>query len=98
MARKYQRYTKELLADVVSRCLNFADVARALGKAPVGGTLTNIKLMCARFGIDTSHMTGKPTGANKKPPTIKKTSNPFVGVGDTQRSQDCSRQITLEND
>lgn len=72
MAREYKRYTKEELAGAVAESLNFANVARIFGKAPVGGTLTNIKLMCKRFGIDTSHMTGschnKGKASNKRKP------------------------------
>lgn len=72
MARQYVRYTKEELEVVVKECLNFADVARRFGKSPVGGTTTHIKLMCQRWGIDTSHMTGsvhsKGKRSNKRTP------------------------------
>lgn len=58
MSREYIRYNKTELASIVSQCLNFSEVARRLGKKPVGGTLTNMKLMCKRWKIDISHMTG----------------------------------------
>lgn len=66
MARAYQRYTKEELSAVVAECFSFAEVARRFGKSPVGGTCTNIKYMCQKFEIDTSHMTGQGHMKNKQ--------------------------------
>ena len=58
MARNYVRYDKETLGKIVAENANFADVCRSYGKSPVGGNITNIQLMCRRWDIDTSHMTG----------------------------------------
>lgn len=66
MTRLYTRYSKDELTQVVGECLSFAEVARKLGKRPVGGTITNMKLMCKRWGIDTSHMTGQAHAKGKK--------------------------------
>ncbi len=71
MTRAYQRYTKEELSAVVAECFSFAEVARKYGKSPVGGTCTNIRFMCQKWDIDTTHMTGvahargKPSGKRK---------------------------------
>ena len=59
MARRYQRYDKEQLNLLVKESQSFTEVCRKLNKKPVGGTITNLKLMCNRFGIDCSHMTGQ---------------------------------------
>jgi rubrerythrin len=59
MPRPYQRYDRDTLAAVVKTSSSFAEVSRRLGKRPAGGTLTNIKLMCRRWEIDASHMTGQ---------------------------------------
>lgn len=66
MTRAYHRYNKEELAQVVSECFSFAEVVRRFGKSPVGGNTTNVKLMCRRFGIDTSHMTGQAHNKGKR--------------------------------
>lgn len=71
MTRRYIRYNKDDLEQVVKNSFSFADVARHYGKSPVGGTITNIKLMCDRWGIDYSHMTGQ--AHNKGVPSNKKT-------------------------
>lgn len=59
MSRQYQRYNKEQLTALVAESKSFTDVCRKLNKKPVGGTITNIRLMCDRWGIDHSHMTGQ---------------------------------------
>ncbi len=62
----YTRYNREELEIVVGECLSYAEVARRLGKKPVGGTITNLNRMCRRFGIDTSHMTGARHNKGKR--------------------------------
>lgn len=59
MARQYSRLTKEILQPIVERCLNYTEVCRQLGKAPVGGNVTNIRYLCVKWGIATGHMTGQ---------------------------------------
>ncbi len=59
MPRQYQRYHKEQLSLLVAESDSFTEVCHKLNKKPVGGTITNMKLMCQRFGIDYSHMTGR---------------------------------------
>lgn len=66
MPRQYQRYTKEELQEVVKECSSFAEVCRRFGKSPRGGTSMHLKLMCARLGIDTSHMTGQAHNRGKR--------------------------------
>lgn len=71
MAREYIRYNKEELAIMVAKSSSFAEVARRYNKSPVGGTITNIKLMCDKWGIDYSHMTGQ--AHNRGKPSNKRT-------------------------
>lgn len=66
MTRQYQRYDKDQLAALVGTSESFTEVCRRLNKKPVGGTITNMKLMCDRFGIDYSHMTGQSHQRGKK--------------------------------
>ena len=66
----YTRYDKALLEPLIKTSLSYAEVARKLGKKPVGGTITNMRLMCRKWNIDTAHMTGqshaKGTRNNKR--------------------------------
>ncbi len=66
MTRQYQRYDKEELQLFVIDSMSYTEVCRKMGKHPVGGTITNIKLMCERYGIDVSHMTGQGHGKGKR--------------------------------
>jgi len=66
MARAYQRYTKEDLAEAVLKSHSFAEVARQFGKSPRGGTTTHLRLMCDRMEIDYSHMTGQGHAKGKR--------------------------------
>lgn len=61
--RVYRRYDESQLRMIVAESSSFTEVCRKLDKKPVGGTITNLGLMCKRWGIDTSHMTGQ--GWNK---------------------------------
>lgn len=56
-------YKKEQLEEVAKDCFSFSAMARALGRKPVGGTITNLKRTCMKHGVDTSHFTGQ--GHNK---------------------------------
>lgn len=53
---KYTRYSYELLKPLIEISDSFSEVLRKLGKKPVGGSITNLKLMCERYNIDFSHM------------------------------------------
>lgn len=80
MARAYQKYTKEELAAVVADCFSYAEVARRFGKSPVGGTCNNIRHMCIKWEIDTSHMTGG-AHARGKPSNKRKTADDILVLG-----------------
>jgi len=72
MKRKYHRYNKEHLSKIVSESNTFSEVCRKYGKSPVGGTITNIKLMCNKWNISYQHMSGQgwskgKTSLRKKP-------------------------------
>ena len=70
--RVYQRYNEQELRSLVAESDSFTDVCRKLNKKPVGGTITNMNLMCRRLNIDTSHMPGQ--GWKKGKPDIKRKS------------------------
>ena len=70
--RTYQRYNEQELRLLISESDSFTEVCRKLDKKPVGGTITNMNLMCKRLGIDTSHMTGQ--GWKKGKPDTKRKS------------------------
>lgn len=67
-----KRYVKEEVETLIAECSSFAEVLRRLGKSPVGGNVTNLRLMCNRWGIDTSKMTGQ--GHQKGKPSTNRTS------------------------
>ena len=56
-------YKKEQLEEAAKICFSFSEMARTLGRKPVGGTTTNLRRTCAKHGVDTSHFTGQ--GHNK---------------------------------
>ena len=66
MTRQYQRYDKQQLASLIKESVSFTEVCRKLNKKPVGGTITNIKLMCNRWEINYQHMTGSAHNRGKK--------------------------------
>lgn len=66
MSMKYSRYDRGHLTELVSKCASYTEVLRQLGKKPVGGSITNISLMCKRWKIDTSHMTGQAHNKGKR--------------------------------
>jgi hypothetical protein len=72
MARQYQRYNKEEIERLLPDCCSYAEVLRRLGKKPTGGVITNLSLMCRRWGIDVGHMTGQ--GHNKGKQSSKRLS------------------------
>ena len=95
MTRAYTKQTKESLAFVVASSTSFTDVCRKLNRKPVGGAITHIKLMCDRWQIDYSHMTGQSwkkgqPALNRKSPTerlvLGKPTDHRVGADRLRRS------------
>ena len=82
MSTAYSRYSKEVLIELIPRCASYTEVLRRLGKKPVGGSITNVSLMCKRWKIDTSHMTGQAHNKGKRsnnrntPKQVLKMGNP----------------------
>lgn len=66
MTRAYKRHNREELEQAVKTSVSYAGVCRKLGRKPVGGTITNIALMCRRWSIDVSHMTGQAHNKGKR--------------------------------
>ena len=53
------RFTKEEIQDAVSKSWSIAQTCRNLGIVPIGGNYKTLKVKITKFGIDTSHFTGK---------------------------------------
>lgn len=59
-------FTKEKLETVVPKVTTYADVARAFGVKPLGGTLVAIRKAIQKFDIDNSHFIGQAYNKGKK--------------------------------
>lgn len=66
--RQYKRLTKEELENVIKGSISYAEALRKLGRKPVGGSITNIALICKRFNISTDHMLGQSHRKGKSYP------------------------------
>lgn len=62
---KYEKYTRELLADAVAASTSVAGVLRFLGLNQAGGTHAHISRRIKHHGIDTSHFVRFRNGADK---------------------------------
>lgn len=71
------RYTKELLENIVPRCISMAGVLRELGLKISGGNYSHIKGVIISFGIDTSHFLGMAATRGISP-AIKLTKQDFM--------------------
>ena len=60
LQRSPRKYTDEMLADLVARSRNMADVLRALGLCQAGGTHAHLSRRVRAIGCDTSHFTRAP--------------------------------------
>lgn len=76
--RTYTKYTKEVLDDAVKECASFAQLARVLGKAAVGSTITHLQKRCCRLGVDTSHFTGQAWRKGNTAPNRKSAEDILV--------------------
>jgi len=53
------KYTPQLLAEAVAAATSMAGVMRHLGLRPAGGTHAHLRRRITKFGIDTTHFTGR---------------------------------------
>ncbi len=53
------KYTREVLAEAVRTSTSVAGVLRRLELRPAGGTHSHISRRIKKFGLDTSHFTGR---------------------------------------
>jgi 5-methylcytosine-specific restriction endonuclease McrA len=79
--RKYTRWNKELLEEIVSKSISFAECLRHMNLRAAGGNFANLQRNIDKYNIDTSHMLGQAHNRGKeiktfdnltKPGTIKK--------------------------
>jgi len=68
MARKYTRWSKELLEPIVAECKSIAQVLVKLDLKPAGGNYANLKHNLHKYNIDTSHFTGQAWNRGKYQP------------------------------
>lgn len=59
MSKSNQKYSKELLEEIVKDCNSFAAVIRKLGLKQAGGNQSYLTRRIREFGIDTSHFRGQ---------------------------------------
>lgn len=71
MARNYTKTDIDQLRQLISESITFTDVAKKLGRKPVGGTLAAISLQCKLHSIDTSHMLGHASSKGKVSAKLK---------------------------
>ena len=70
------KYTKEILAPLVSESLSFAEVIRKLGMKQTGGTQRHIKSRVIACEIDYSHFLGQSFNRGKRNPGAFKEKTP----------------------
>ena len=68
MARKYNKYTKEMLENAVRISLSWAEVCRIVGAKPFTGAQTHLKKRAIDFNIDHSHFLGQASARGKISP------------------------------
>lgn len=59
------KYTKELLEDVIKKCKNWAEVCRIIGVKPMTGAQTHVKKRATDFGLDYSHFLGSASNKGR---------------------------------
>jgi len=65
MARRYVKYTEEMLREAVAASVSIAGVLRYLGLVEAGGNHAHISRRIKGLGIDTSHFTGQSWSKGK---------------------------------
>jgi hypothetical protein len=65
MARRWEKYTREILESAVRQNHSMAGELRTLGLRPSGGMHSHLARRIRAFGIDTSHFLGQ--GSNRGP-------------------------------
>lgn len=89
--KTYARYTKEMLEDAVKDCTSYAQLARTLGKKPIGSTLTHLAKRCKDMGVDVSHFTGQAWARNKPSKRKLAASDVLIVRRPEQGREDASR-------
>jgi hypothetical protein len=65
MSKNNQKYSKELLEQVVKGCFSYQQVMRKLGLKISGGSSSHLKSRFLKYGIDISHFTGQASNKGK---------------------------------
>lgn len=87
-------HRKEVLEEAAKISKSFSDIARHLGRKPVGGTISNISRACKRLGIDTSHFMGQ--GHNKGKVAQNKKRPDQILVLDDSKLPPRSKRVQLK--
>jgi hypothetical protein len=72
MTRKYTKWEKHILEDVVKGSISYAQCLEKMNLVKAGGNYSNLQKNIDKFGIDTSHMLGQ---AHNKGKEFKKFDN-----------------------
>ena len=59
------KYSKEQLQEAVLNSKSYADVARIIGLAPIGGNTCNLRDLIQKFSINVDHFLGRAHGRGK---------------------------------
>lgn len=81
MTRKYTRWSKDVLEEIVKDSISYAECLEKMGLVVAGGNYGSLQRNIDKFSIDTSHFLGQAHNAGKelkpfdglmKPESIKK--------------------------
>jgi predicted RNA-binding Zn-ribbon protein involved in translation (DUF1610 family) len=72
MSSKYEKYTKQILEENAVHCKSVTDLMRTIGIKMTGNSHALIKNKLVKYGIDTSHFTGKGWNRGRRDLSKKK--------------------------
>ena len=107
MTRKYIRWTKDKLEDIVKSSNSYAECLKKMNLVVAGGNYSNLQRNIDKYELDASHMTGQAHNAGKeiksldnltKPDSIKKRLVRELGHSCTECKNTTwnGKEITLE--
>ena len=76
MTRKYTRWSKENLEEVVKTSISYAECLRKMNLVVAGGNYSNLQRNIDKYNIDTSHMLNQAHNAGKEIKPFEELSKP----------------------
>lgn len=80
------KYTKELLEDLVRNSKSWSEVCRSLGVKPATGAQTHVKNRAKAFGLDSSHFLGPAWNKGQVFPKLQTDVHSYLKKGTTVKS------------